>query len=66
MNELTDVTPSAVYVGSIVQGARLALAHGRDLGMMDDVENDNLKKVRCVSLSIFIIMVNSNKLLKKF
>ncbi len=43
-----DVTPSAVHVGNIVQGARLAWAQGRDIGGADD-EADSARKVglRC-------------------
>lgn len=44
-----DVTPSAVYVGSIVQGVRLATAQGRDLGLIDDVDNDNFRKYQFLS-----------------
>lgn len=38
-----DVTPSAVHVGNIVQGMRLATAQGRDVGMLDD-DSDAAKK----------------------
>ncbi|XP_070185588.1 disco-interacting protein 2 homolog C-like isoform X1 [Littorina saxatilis] len=31
-----DIKPSAVHVGNIVQGARMAWAQGRDLGLSDD------------------------------
>ncbi|XP_076441207.1 disco-interacting protein 2 homolog C-like isoform X3 [Babylonia areolata] len=31
-----DIKPSAVHVGNIVQGARMAWARGRDLGLSDD------------------------------
>jgi len=41
---VTDVTPSAVHVGNIIQGMRLASAQGRDIGMMDD-DADTAKKV---------------------
>jgi len=41
---ISDVTPSAVHVGNIVQGARLAWAQGRDIGSVDD-ETDNTRKV---------------------
>jgi hypothetical protein len=41
---LTDVTPSAVHVGNIVQGARMAWAQGRELTSSDE-ETDNAKKV---------------------
>lgn len=44
----TDVTPSAVHVGNIVQGARLAWAHGRDVGYLDE-DSEGSKKV-CVVL----------------
>lgn len=40
-----DVTPSAVHVGNIVQGVRMAGAQGRDLGAVDD-ESDAARKVR--------------------
>jgi len=39
-----DVTPSAVHVGNIVQGVRLAWAQGRDIGSQDD-DSDAAKKV---------------------
>ena len=42
-----DVTPSAVHVGNIVQGVRMAWAQGRDLGAVDD-DSDAAKKVRFV------------------
>ncbi|XP_052229849.1 disco-interacting protein 2-like isoform X3 [Dreissena polymorpha] len=38
-----DVTPSAVHVGNIVQGARMAWAQGRELSMADE-EGDGSKK----------------------
>jgi len=41
---ISDVTPSAVHVGNIVQGVRLAWAQGRDIGLQDD-ESDAAKKV---------------------
>jgi len=41
---VTDVTPSAVHVGNIIQGMRLASAQGRDIGMMED-DTDTAKKV---------------------
>lgn len=31
-----DIKPSAVHVGNIVQGARMAWAQGRDLGISDE------------------------------
>ncbi len=40
----SDVGPSAVHVGNIVQGVRLAWAQGRDIGMIDE-DSDNAKKV---------------------
>lgn len=46
VSDSADVGPSAVYVGSIVQGARLAWAQGRDLGLSDE-ESDQTRKVRC-------------------
>ena len=39
-----DVTPSAVHVGNIVQGARLAWAQGRELSMTEE-DGDGTKKV---------------------
>lgn len=39
------MTPSAVHVGNIVQGARLAWAQGRDIGMLDE-DSDTARKVR--------------------
>jgi len=48
---LVDVTPSAVHVGNIVQGMRLATAQGRDIGLLDD-DSDAAKKVcHCRHLS---------------
>ena len=41
----SDVTPSAVHVGNIVQGARMAWAQGRDLGISED-DADTSRKVR--------------------
>ncbi|XP_053386607.1 disco-interacting protein 2 homolog C-like isoform X2 [Mercenaria mercenaria] len=38
-----DVTPSAVHVGNIVQGARMAWAQGRELNMADE-EGDGSRK----------------------
>jgi len=46
--EERDVTPSAVHVGNIVQGIRLAWAQGRDLGPHDD-ESDVAKKYQFIS-----------------
>jgi len=46
-----DVTPSAVHVGNIVQGMRLATAQGRDVGMLDD-DTDAAKKVCCCSVLV--------------
>jgi len=43
-----DVTPSAVHVGNIVQGVRMAWAQGRDLGAVDD-DSDAAKKVTAVA-----------------
>lgn len=38
-----DVTPSAVHVGNIVQGARMAQAQGRELGSSEE-ESDTARK----------------------
>jgi len=43
-----DVTPSAVHVGNIVQGARLAWAQGRDIGMLDE-DTDTARKYQFLS-----------------
>ncbi|ELT90261.1 hypothetical protein CAPTEDRAFT_205040 [Capitella teleta] len=43
-----DITPSAVHVGNIVQGARLAYALGREIGTIDD-ESDNARKYQFLS-----------------
>ncbi|KAK2187914.1 hypothetical protein NP493_150g01040 [Ridgeia piscesae] len=43
-----DVTPSAVHVGNIVQGARLAWAQGRDIGFIDD-DSDTARKYQFLS-----------------
>ena len=42
---VSDVTPSAVHVGNIVQGNRLAQAQGRDIGVIDE-DSDTARKVR--------------------
>ena len=39
------MTPSAVHVGNIVQGARMAWAQGRDIGIVDE-DSDQARKVR--------------------
>jgi len=39
-----DVTPSAVHVGNIVQGARMAWAQGRELSMSEE-DPDGSRKV---------------------
>lgn len=36
LSVLSDVTPSAVHVGNIVQGARMAQAQGRELASSED------------------------------
>ena len=41
------MTPSAVHVGNIVQGVRMAWAQGRDLGTVDD-DSDAAKKVSTI------------------
>ncbi len=41
-----DVGPAAMFVGNIVQGARIASARGRDLGSSDE------EKVQCVRLCV--------------
>lgn len=51
----TDVTPSAVHVGNIVQGARLAWAHGRDVGYLDE-DSEGSKKV-CVVLLWWYMLI---------
>jgi len=43
---VAGVTPSAIHVGSIVQGIRLASAQGRDFSAVDD-ETDASRKVSC-------------------
>lgn len=53
-----DVTPSAVHVGNIVQGARMAWAQGRELNMADE-EGDGSKKVD-ISYSISYIFSTLN------
>ena len=53
-----DVTPSAVHVGNIVQGARMAWAMGRDIGVVDD-ESDQAKKVRIRIVHCVLIRVIS-------
>ena len=49
---VSDIKPSAVHVGNIVQGARMAWAQGRDLGLSDD--DTDSKKVS--SLQIFHLL----------
>ena len=51
MRVFSDVTPSAVHVGNIVQGVRLAWAQGRDIGFIDD-DSDNARKVRRLTLLV--------------
>ena len=53
---VADVTPSAVHVGNIVQGARLAWAQGRDIGMLDE-DSDTARKVRraCAKKGVFAL-----------
>jgi len=48
------VTPSAVHVGNIVQGVRMAWAQGRDLGALDD-DSDAAKKVCCLLAFVSLI-----------
>lgn len=50
-----DVTPSAVHVGNIVQGVRMAWAQGRDLGSVDD-DSDAARKVRTVFQLLSVIV----------
>ncbi len=45
---ISDVTPSAMHVGNIVQGARLAWAQGRDIGMLDE-DSDTARKVNILN-----------------
>lgn len=40
---VSDVGPASVIVGNLVQGNRLAAAHGRDMGHTDD--SDAARKV---------------------
>lgn len=55
----TDVTPSAIHVCNIVQGAWLAWAQGQDIGFIDD-DSDTARKVRFVSkLWTNILVINS-------
>ena len=49
-----DVGPSAVHVGNIVQGARLAWAQGRDIGMIDE-DSDTAKKVKQIQYHILLL-----------
>ena len=46
----TDVGPASVMVGNLVQGNRLAMAQGRDLGLVDD---EDMRRVS-ISDPIFI------------
>ncbi|XP_064646090.1 disco-interacting protein 2 homolog C-like [Lineus longissimus] len=46
--QMADVGPSAVMVGNIVQGARLAYAQGRDIGVMDE-ESEGAKRYQFLS-----------------
>ena len=48
-DNVSDVTPSAVHVGNIVQGARMAWAQGRDIGIVDE-DSDQARKVSCTSI----------------
>ncbi|KRZ75203.1 Disco-interacting protein 2 -like protein C, partial [Trichinella papuae] len=40
-----DVGPAAVFVGNIVQGARIAVAQGRDLGPVDEDQHQYLHEI---------------------
>ncbi|RWS16896.1 hypothetical protein B4U79_00187 [Dinothrombium tinctorium] len=44
-----EIGPASVMVGNIVQGNRLAVAKGRDIGPMDEQENDNVRKYQYIS-----------------
>lgn len=54
---VSDVKPSAVMVGNIVQGARMAWAQGRDLGISED-DADTSRKVR----DSFLFLCDTNQL----
>lgn len=52
----SDVTPSAVHVGNIVQGHRMAWAQGRELGPLED-EGDSVRKVvQVYAISIYTVV----------
>ena len=52
---VVDVTPSAVHVGNIIQGMRMATAHGRDIGLIDD-DSDAAKKVVRMSVCVSVCL----------
>ena len=52
-----DVTPSAVHVGNIVQGARMAWAQGRDIGAIDE-ESDQARKVKQQAYIVLYVTPN--------
>ncbi|KRZ75202.1 Disco-interacting protein 2 -like protein C, partial [Trichinella papuae] len=45
-----DVGPAAVFVGNIVQGARIAVAQGRDLGPVDEDQGAEVTSLTCANL----------------
>ena len=54
-----DVTPSAVHVGNIVQGARMATASGRDMRVTDEESHMVTNKLRIDYVtSAFLILHN--------
>ena len=56
---LSDVTPSAMHVGNIVQGARLAWAQGRDIGMLDE-DSDTARKVYNIMILLRLPLIPSS------
>ncbi|RWS31013.1 disco-interacting protein 2-like protein, partial [Leptotrombidium deliense] len=44
-----EIGPASVMVGNIVQGNRLAIAKGREIGPLDEHENDTVRKYQYIS-----------------
>ena len=50
-----DVGPASVMVGNLVQGNRLAMAQGRDIGLMDD--DDMARRVSKIFLEKYLMYI---------
>ena len=56
---VSDIKPSAVHVGNIVQGARMAWAQGRDLGISDE-ESESRKVSRSWQRNLSCVLKREN------